>query len=46
MSQLLLKAIESGVVGKPLVARVQAMRRRKVPGWGVLLIKRCKVAVA
>lgn len=33
------KAIESGVVGKPLVARVQAMRRRKVPGWGVFTNK-------
>ena len=29
------KAIEEGVVGVPLVTRVQAMRRRKVPGWGV-----------
>ena len=27
------------MVGKPLVARVQAMRRRKVPGWGVFTNK-------
>ncbi|KMY50166.1 Gfo/Idh/MocA family protein [Peribacillus loiseleuriae] len=26
-------------VGKPLVARVQALRRRKVPGWGVFTNK-------
>ncbi len=26
-------------VGKPLVARVRAMRRRKVPGWGVFTNK-------
>lgn len=26
-------------VGRPLVARVRAMRRRKVPGWGYLRTK-------
>ena len=26
-------------VGRPLVARVRAMRRRKVPGWGVFTNK-------
>ncbi|SDJ32744.1 Gfo/Idh/MocA family protein [Salimicrobium halophilum] len=33
------KVTEAGEVGKPLVARVQAMRRRKVPGWGVFTNK-------
>ena len=33
------KAIEGGTVGSPLVTRVQAMRRRKVPGWGVFTNK-------
>lgn len=33
------KAIEGGIVGNPLVTRVQAMRRRKVPGWGVFTNK-------
>lgn len=29
------KTMQDGVVGDPLVVRVRAMRRRKVPGWGV-----------
>ncbi|MBA9026648.1 Gfo/Idh/MocA family protein [Peribacillus huizhouensis] len=29
------KIIEAGEIGEPYVARVQALRRRKVPGWGV-----------
>lgn len=33
------RAINEGVVGEPLVTRVQAMRRRKVPGWGVFTNK-------
>lgn len=33
------QAIEEGVVGDPLVTRVQALRRRKVPGWGVFTNK-------
>lgn len=33
------QAIDEGVVGEPLVTRVQAMRRRKVPGWGVFTNK-------
>lgn len=33
------RAIDEGVVGDPLVTRVQAMRRRKVPGWGVFTNK-------
>src|SRR5699024_609446 len=28
-------AIDEGIVGDTLVTRVQALRRRKVPGWGV-----------
>lgn len=32
-------AIDEGVVGDPLVTRVQALRRRKVPGWGVFTNK-------
>lgn len=31
--------IEAGRIGQPLVIRVQAMRRRKVPGWGVFTNK-------
>ncbi|GLC88946.1 Gfo/Idh/MocA family protein [Lysinibacillus piscis] len=27
--------IELGEIGEPLVIRIQSMRRRKVPGWGV-----------
>ncbi|MGI2314211.1 Gfo/Idh/MocA family protein [Staphylococcus cohnii] len=33
------KAINNGDVGNPLVTRVQALRRRKVPGWGVFTNK-------
>lgn len=33
------RVTEAGELGKPLVARVQAMRRRKVPGWGVFTDK-------
>lgn len=33
------RAIDEGVVGDPLVTRVKAMRRRKVPGWGVFTNK-------
>nr|WP_263323354.1 Gfo/Idh/MocA family oxidoreductase [Neobacillus sp. Marseille-Q6967] len=32
-------AMASGEVGDPLVTRVQALRRRKVPGWGVFTNK-------
>lgn len=32
-------AIEANTVGEPLVIRVQALRRRKVPGWGVFTNK-------
>ncbi|WP_185819962.1 Gfo/Idh/MocA family protein, partial [Salibacterium salarium] len=31
--------MENGEIGDPLVTRVQAMRRRKVPGWGVFTNK-------
>ncbi|WP_173915539.1 Gfo/Idh/MocA family protein [Halobacillus sp. Marseille-Q1614] len=33
------EAIINGEIGEPLVTRVQAMRRRKVPGWGVFTNK-------
>ncbi|GAF12311.1 NADH-dependent dehydrogenase [Bacillus sp. JCM 19045] len=33
------KAIVAGSIGDPLVVRVEAMRRRKVPGWGVFTNK-------
>ncbi|OLN22160.1 dehydrogenase [Domibacillus antri] len=29
------RIMDSGEIGEPLVIRVKAMRRRKVPGWGV-----------
>ncbi|OMP68195.1 Gfo/Idh/MocA family protein [Domibacillus epiphyticus] len=29
------RIIDSGEIGEPLVIRIKAMRRRKVPGWGV-----------
>lgn len=32
-------SINAGTVGDPLVTRVQALRRRKVPGWGVFTSK-------
>ncbi|MFC7393429.1 Gfo/Idh/MocA family protein [Scopulibacillus cellulosilyticus] len=38
-SQAAKRVIEAGDIGKPLVARVQALRRRKVPGWGVFTNK-------
>lgn len=31
--------LKSGEVGDPLVTRIQALRRRKVPGWGVFTNK-------
>lgn len=31
--------MQEGVVGNPLVTRVKALRRRKVPGWGVFTNK-------
>ncbi|ULG72128.1 Gfo/Idh/MocA family protein [Macrococcus brunensis] len=33
------KIIDKGIIGEPLVVRVKAMRRRKVPGWGVFTNK-------
>ncbi|WP_325048726.1 Gfo/Idh/MocA family protein [Peribacillus glennii] len=33
------RIMASGAVGNPLVVRVQAIRRRKVPGWGVFTNK-------
>ncbi|WP_026693969.1 Gfo/Idh/MocA family protein [Peribacillus kribbensis] len=33
------KAVAAGEIGKPLVVRVQALRRRRVPGWGVFTNK-------
>ncbi|WP_407270498.1 Gfo/Idh/MocA family protein [Radiobacillus sp. PE A8.2] len=33
------QAMLAGDVGEPLVTRVQALRRRKVPGWGVFTNK-------
>ncbi|GAA0359396.1 Gfo/Idh/MocA family protein [Bacillus horti] len=33
------RLISSGEIGKALVIRVQALRRRKVPGWGVFTNK-------
>ncbi|WP_226581327.1 Gfo/Idh/MocA family protein [Halobacillus litoralis] len=38
-AQLAKKAIFNNEIGDPLVTRVQAMRRRKVPGWGVFTNK-------
>jgi predicted dehydrogenase len=38
-SQAAKRVIEAGEVGNPLVVRVQALRRRKVPGWGVFTNK-------
>ncbi|MCP3028023.1 Gfo/Idh/MocA family protein [Halobacillus sp. A5] len=38
-SRLAKEAILQGEIGDPLVVRVQAMRRRKVPGWGVFTNK-------
>jgi predicted dehydrogenase len=33
------RIMTAGEIGNPLVVRVQAMRRRKVPGWGVFTNK-------
>jgi predicted dehydrogenase len=33
------KILNTGEIGKPLVIRVQGLRRRKVPGWGVFTNK-------
>ena len=33
------KAVSNNEIGDPLVTRVQALRRRKVPGWGVFTNK-------
>ncbi|PLT27743.1 Gfo/Idh/MocA family protein [Peribacillus deserti] len=33
------KAVDAGDIGNPLVVRVKALRRRKVPGWGVFTNK-------
>lgn len=38
-SQAAKQAMLNGEVGEPLVTRVQALRRRKVPGWGVFTNK-------
>lgn len=37
--QLAKKAVMNNEIGDPLVVRVQALRRRKVPGWGVFTNK-------
>lgn len=33
------KLLDSGIIGKPLVVRVQALRRRMMPNWGVFTNK-------
>ncbi|MBI5974848.1 Gfo/Idh/MocA family protein [Staphylococcus canis] len=33
------RRIDEGVVGSPVVSRIQALRHRKVPGWGVFTNK-------
>ncbi|MDF0727275.1 Gfo/Idh/MocA family oxidoreductase [Cytobacillus sp. S13-E01] len=38
-SQAAKKAVLENEIGRPLVARVKALRRRKVPGWGVFTNK-------
>ncbi len=38
-AQVAKKAMINQEIGEPLVTRVQAMRRRKVPGWGVFTNK-------
>ncbi len=38
-AKLAKETILQGEIGDPLVTRVQAMRRRKVPGWGVFTNK-------
>ncbi|MDO6447904.1 Gfo/Idh/MocA family oxidoreductase [Oceanobacillus profundus] len=37
--QLAKRAVMNNEIGDPLVVRVQALRRRKVPGWGVFTNK-------
>ncbi|QHW36051.1 Gfo/Idh/MocA family oxidoreductase [Staphylococcus ursi] len=39
VAQAAKQAVEQGAVGVPVVSRVQALRRRKVPGWGVFTNK-------
>ncbi|RLL40572.1 gfo/Idh/MocA family oxidoreductase [Oceanobacillus piezotolerans] len=39
VSQLAKRAVMNNEIGDPLVIRVQALRRRKVPGWGVFTNK-------
>lgn len=38
-SQAAKKIIDKNEIGRPMVGRVQALRRRKVPGWGVFTNK-------
>lgn len=38
-SQAAKQWIEAGEIGNPLVVKVEALRRRKVPGWGVFTNK-------
>lgn len=38
-SQAAKRLIEENEIGQPFVARIQALRRRKVPGWGVFTNK-------
>ncbi|MCA0985517.1 Gfo/Idh/MocA family oxidoreductase [Halobacillus yeomjeoni] len=38
-AELAKQAVKNKEIGDPLVTRVQAMRRRKVPGWGVFTNK-------
>ncbi|EGQ3470175.1 Gfo/Idh/MocA family oxidoreductase [Staphylococcus pseudintermedius] len=39
VAQAAKQAVAQGAVGVPVVSRVQALRRRKVPGWGVFTNK-------
>lgn len=39
VSQIAKRAVMENQIGDPLVTRVQALRRRKVPGWGVFTNK-------
>lgn len=38
-SRMARQMVQEGEIGEPLVVRLQAMRRRKVPGWGVFTNK-------
>lgn len=38
-AQVAKRSVNEGEIGDPLVTRVQALRRRKVPGWGVFTNK-------